>query len=900
MTVPNSNRQSQPLQRGIALIMALLLLLLMSGLAVALIYKVNTEQNLQRTDSGNTMAYYGAEAGMEKLMADLSALYAQQAAPNWCDITGLTANPPSVSDVGVTYPVNGYLITVPPPLPVGCVTPPSRVQTISTGPNAGLLAWIVPLTLQVTADRPSGEEVSMIRQVEVAEIPVFQFGVFSQSDLSYFPGPVMDFWGRVQTNGNLFLAASGGLTFHAAIRAAGDVVRDQLANGQGTVAQARLANVNIPTATAGCDGAQPACRNLGPDTNQPADEGSSIGGPSPAYGGAGVPNPGWNALSQTTYKANILSGSTGATPLNLPFVQNGVNPIEIIRRPLAGESPSSALGQSRLYNQAQIRVLLSDNPLELPGGAGDAQNIRLANVKTNALAPDYSNGVPVPGAANTYFAEGTIGTIVAPGPGGETDWPNVPAAEATLTPPGAPAIPPAPPAPPTWNLLDGYLRVEIRKTDGTYQAVTREWLELGFARGLMAPTNAAPNPVHPIAILILQQQADRNGNGVLDPAVPPAPPNPGIPAELVIDPGTGSAITGAATRNNWYPINIYESREGELRENQRASATCNVGGIVNAVEIDVKNLRRWLKGTIGASGNLTEFTSQNGYVLYFSDRRGMEPNPKVGNIKNGEYGFEDVINPASAAGTPNGVLDAGEDVSGRGGLPDTWGAADLGLGFGGVTGNITTAVNCLTVARKNWVSGARHVVRLVDGAQGNLPTRRDNDSGGFTLAAENPAYIQGDYNASGGFGNPHAEAAVVADTVTLLSNNWNDLRSFQGPADVNQRPATTSYYRVAIASGKNMNFPFAGPSQDYGTDGGMHNFLRYLENWGGQNSNYLGSMVSLYYSMYATGIFKCCGTVYSPPNRNYVFDNDFLTLGNMPPGTPRLRDVVNLGFQRVF
>lgn len=845
MTVPNSNRQSQPLQRGIALIMALLLLLLMSGLAVALIYKVNTEQNLQRTDSGNTMAYYGAEAGMEKLMADLSALYAQQAAPDWCTITGLavTANQPALSDVGVTY--SAYAITVPPPLPVGCVTPPSRVQTISTGPNAGLLAWIVPLTLQVTADRPSGEEVSMIRQVEVAEIPVFQFGVFSQSDLSYFPGPVMDFWGRVQTNGNLFLAASGGLTFHAAIRAAGDVVRDQLANGQGTVAQARLANVNIPTATAGCDGAQPACRNLGPDTNQPADEGSSIGGPSPAYGGAGVPNPGWNALSQTTYKANILSGSTGATPLNLPFVQNGVNPIEIIRRPLALESPNSALGQSRLYNQAQIRVLLSDNPAELPGGA-DGQTIRLANV-----AP-YLGGVPVTGVGNTFFAEGTTAAVP-----GETDW---------VAPVGGGA---------TWNLLDGYLRVETRRADGSYQPVTTEWLQLGFARGPRPPASAA---VHPNAILMLQEQADRDGNGTFD-----------VPAEVAPDP-----------RNNWYPINIYDTREGELRELNPppVGGPCKVGGIVNVVEIDVNNLRRWLKGLMvpPGSGTLTEFTSQNGYVLYFSDRRGMLPN--LNGVKDGEYGFEDVINPASVAGTPNGGLDEGEDVNGNG-VVDLWGRVNLGQGFGGATGDVTTAVDCKR-ARKNWVSGARHVVRLVDGAQGNLPTRFDNSSGGFTLASENPAYILGDYNANGAFGNPHAEAAVIADAVTLLSNNWTDLESFQSPANVNGRPATTTWYRVAIASGKNKNFPFAGPSQDYGTDGGMHNFLRYMENWGGQNSNYLGSMVSLYYSMYATGIFKCCGTVYSPPNRNYVFDNDFLTLGNMPPGTPRLRDVVNLGFQRVF
>ena len=51
-------------QEGVALISALLLLVLMSALAVALLYKVNYEQRLQVTDSGSNVAFYGAEAGM--------------------------------------------------------------------------------------------------------------------------------------------------------------------------------------------------------------------------------------------------------------------------------------------------------------------------------------------------------------------------------------------------------------------------------------------------------------------------------------------------------------------------------------------------------------------------------------------------------------------------------------------------------------------------------------------------------------------------------------------------------------------------------------------------------------------------------------------------------------------
>jgi hypothetical protein len=900
----------------VALISVLLLLTLLSAIAVALVYKVNHEQHLQGADSGNTAAYYGAEAGMEKMMADLSLLYTQKAAPTNCDILALQAAPPPQATVGTTYPE--YVFNVPPPVNGACNPPASRVQTISGGTNAGLQAQIVPLGLQVTADSQSGDEARMIRNVEVAQVPVFQFGVFSQSDLSYFPGPNFDFAGRVQTNGNLFLSEGGGntLTFHSPIRAAGDIVRDELANGAGTVAQGRTGNVLVPTAPNGCDGGKPACRNLA------TTEGSSNGGPTPTYApgtGTGTPNPSWVSLSGTTYAGQILSGTTGVKKLTLPFVQGNIGPIEIVRRPWPGEVATSLVGESRLYNQAQIRVLLNDNPAELPGGAGDPQNIRLANVNNGGGAPNYTAGVPVAGlVGNTFFAEGIkitdtkpSGTTVRVFPPGENNWTTIPTvppvAEATLVPVTAPLQAPTTQVVGTtttviqpWNLLDGYLRVEIRQADGSYVGVTKEWLELGFARGATPPKAGSPNTVNPNAILLLQMQADRNADGIASTGVAPDPALP----ELLKDPGTNSFITGPATRNNWYPINMYDAREGEFREGANNAATCAIGGVLNLVEIDVDNLRRWLLGNIGASGGNVEFTTQNGYILYVSDRRGMIASPLAG-FKNGEYGFEDVINPGSVNGAPDGALNVGEDANENLAL-DTYSKNFLGLGFGvaqpGVPPNFRVA-SCLSIARPNWVSGPRHGVRLENGSSVNVPRRPDNGLGGFTLGSEEPAYILGDYNAQGGWQDPHAAAAVLADTVTLLSNNWSDLSSFKSPATVAGRVANTSFYRVAIATGKNINFPqpgFAGVPQDFGTDGGVHNFLRYLEDWSNQTLNYRGSMVSLFYSQYATGVFKCCGTVYNAPTRAYLFDTDFLDLSKLPPGTPRFRDVVNVGFQQVY
>jgi hypothetical protein len=525
-----------------------------------------------------------------------------------------------------------------------------------------------------------------------------------------------------------------------------------------------------------------------------------------------------------------------------------------------------------------------------------------------------------------------------------------------------------------WNLIDGYLRVEYRDATGVYQPVTQEWLELGFARGLLPPSAAAPNPINPKAILLLQKPADRNGNGVLDTfsahneavckGCPDRPAD--TPADgATLRPEFGSSANGTSiTRNNWYPINFYDAREGEARDQDVAGSSCTVNGVMNAIELDVANLKRWLLDPTG-SGPKVAFSDHNGYILYFSDRRGMHPNTNKGNVKTGDAGLEDVINAASTTGladqklepappvTPGHKALSPEDVNQDGNL-DNFGAWNMGAGF-----NLNTTAplsvygparmpNCFNNAgfnaagttknatfanppgRKNWVSGARHVLRLVNGAmvgttaataQTSLPVKPDGSGGGFTVASENPVYVLGNYNtnasdtvwptvptAAAAIAAEwnHSDAAVIADAVTLLSNNWSDYASLLHPTGATtNRPAATTYYRLAIAAGKNITFPnpsyATGVMYGFGTDGGVHNFLRFLEDWTGQTLNYGGSMVSLFYSTYNTGTFKCCNdAVYHPPNRNYQFDTDFQDPAKLPPGTPMFRDINNLSFRQDF
>ena len=153
---------------GFTLIASLLMLLLLSGIAVGLMYMTNTEVRVGTNDLENNLAYYGAEAGMEKMTSDLGNLYTSNQAPSAANITGLGGFPPA-NVPGVSY--TEYNLNVPVD---GAGKPISTVNNVSSGPYQGLIAQITPISLSVAALRPSGAEVRMLRTVEVASIPVFQ------------------------------------------------------------------------------------------------------------------------------------------------------------------------------------------------------------------------------------------------------------------------------------------------------------------------------------------------------------------------------------------------------------------------------------------------------------------------------------------------------------------------------------------------------------------------------------------------------------------------------------------------------------------------------------------------------------------------------------------------------
>jgi hypothetical protein len=220
--------------------------------------------------------------------------------------------------------------------------------------------------------------------------------------------------------------------------------------------------------------------------------------------------------------------------------------------------------------------------------------------------------------------------------------------------------------------------------------------------------------------------------------------------------------------------------------------------------------------------------------------------------------------------------------------------------------NLLTLVS-VNEARMNPPLFFRRAVKLTDAQSFSFSVCNPGSTCGLTITSENPVYVEGNYNAPGGsFAGADTPSAVLADAVTFLSVNWNDLISFNSPYNANKRVATTSYYRMAILAGKGISFPrptVGAVYDDFGTDGGVHNFLRFIETWSGQTLNYSGSLVSFFFNQQSVGTYKDgAGTpaVYVPPSRGYKFDTNFLTPALLPPRTPTFRDINTLGFTQLI
>jgi hypothetical protein len=158
-------------------------------------------------------------------------------------------------------------------------------------------------------------------------------------------------------------------------------------------------------------------------------------------------------------------------------------------------------------------------------------------------------------------------------------------------------------------------------------------------------------------------------------------------------------------------------------------------------------------------------------------------------------------------------------------------------------------------------------VRLLDGARLTGP---------LTVVSQSPLYTQGDFNSIN-----KQSAALISDAFNVLSNAWDDALS---PGSLNLRIANSTIVNACIITGN-------VPSGNNNYSGGLENLPRFLEKWTDKTFTFRGSMVDLWESQQATGIWYYGGYFYTAPNQDWAFDTMYLDSSNLPPGTPMINAV---------
>ena len=318
-----------------------------------------------------------------------------------------------------------------------------------------------------------------------------------------------------------------------------------------------------------------------------------------------------------------------------------------------------------------------------------------------------------------------------------------------------------------------------------------------------------------------------------------------------------------------------------------------------------------------ASGNYQDMY-ENGDWLDSDDSHWLDSASSrwTGNVRDEAFGVEDLSLPlTNASGDPHKIIERAA------GNPDSYeNKADLkiidgqvyqksGAVWSDVTAFVGGAISTTSFYddRENkWVNSTDIDVAALN-ASGYFPTNgvlyaSDQRSGynatrlvngsdlgdPLTLFSENPAYVKGSYNTV-----DKQPAAIVADAVSFLSNDWNDADSDK---------SLRTYRTVSSATQVNVSMitgDCTPTSSSYG--GGLANLPRFLEHWGGQKFTYQGSMVNLWRSQQAIGKWLYGGyyEYYTAPTRDYRFDIDLEDPSKLPPATPQIQSFLRTGWKQL-
>lgn len=963
-------------EEGAALAVAIIILAILTVVSMTALTFSASEARIAGQDLRRSQSFYAAVSGIEKMTSDFSDLFRTKIQPTQADLDAIeVAYPPELITEGYTFNQEieedaAKLAELREKQGISNQFYP-RVN-IPEGPYAGLFASIIPykMTSIATANQGwSGSQVKLERDFNNYLVPLFQFAVFSNEDLEFTPGPFTTFNGRVHSNGNIY--ALRNIKFLSRVTAAGELVRNATRGGTPNTASG---NNNVWMEVGGM--------NVNIDKGSVENGGGSVGGPNIIGSTVGMrgfhpgspngtANPNWESTSVLPadgtpgkFGGQIATQTTGGAELKLPIQLEGNSPNELIKRTLPTDSV--IMQASRYQGKSVVRILIDDeaagsgaaNAAGIPAGKGEL----LSNFTPVALGG--GNALRRVDNGGAYIDSSTIkqklsdsslvdATIVR---GIKNTHPIIPSDSIARG-----------------SGITGRILIEITKPDGTTVDVTQQILSMGMTEG-------EPNGIvylqRPLWAAYTQGSRDRLGsditlvnmtNNTQTAADGEIKDNPNFDTDRgFIKDGISSLNEdgGTIVREPFpdptrpydaiVPINVYNVREGWFK-NSLDETEILERGMTGVVEINMKNLSRWLDGVYDTNllaatpAVSTNIKGTEGYVVYFSDRRGDRVKVERTsaavpyNSTNGSVDNEDIYG-------PNNTLDEGEDVLNTGwdsGLSapkanalqkDTNELPDIGTQYPLSIGR-TTRAN-MVLSWTNPTNYFRRALRLFNAetlsttaAAGKLsPTK------GLTIASENMVYVWGNYNTTGvssipgggstlndgtGYTGPQVPASIACDALFPLSKTWFDGVSALYPegssnplaqsgddyrrADANLPDVTQSTaVRAAVLAGMNKSVSNGFPGRDATgsrVSGGAINFPRFLELWNLNGNttpwNYAGSFVPLFNSTQALSPWENnTSVIYMPPRRNWSFDITFRNPNQIPPGTPYFQYVAVTSFRQ--
>lgn len=932
-------------ERGSATIVAILIMGLLTVFVSLALSRASNEAMLMGNDAAEGRAFNAAQASLETMTRNFNKIYDVRLAPIPSDLTWIASETvPGFTNYGFVQNITA-------------TQAPSQV-VISGGAFQGLYATRDAWRLDTTAtDIVSGVQVQLTREFFNNLVPIFQFGIFYDDNMEFHPGPRFAFGGRVHSNASIFLMANTDLTFDSRVTAAGQVVTEVARNGMPWTNW----NENVFIKDAGGVAVQ-LKHDMGSVRNGPdilsADPDLPDGTRNPSWNTVRALFDD-NLQAEVKPLKLPIKGIDDEDYINL--ITRGKDVGSLYKDATGTLAPvtvatqdTAILSKERYFNKTGIRVTLADSKAKLPGcasGVGTAAvagpcGVRLDGTKIKPALNatwadadvDASKGYQ-PLAMGAYLATRLNGNRLdqsVVGGVARQNWIKVEIVSINV----GTGLPQA------VDVTEDFLSLGV--TDQPAKIGSGATTKFDMSSGVPAYdhtplTGTDSRSVIKLQRFVMQGPDIKNGTGSTYMSwydwAGTDKYNVVVTNSGVTLPGTvvdGGFVDNAAhkkrakvdsnTLDKWvvpFPIEMFDTREGLYNDDLDIAANFPNGvvprnGVMSVVDIDVANLRRVLSGTFdgqfpatttfavangGTAFRSTNVASANGWVLYVSDRRGDKD-------FDGEYDMEDIY------GNNDGIYQPGENANHNkdaGGIP--------------ILDVDTTWQECPRYSENDPPDLAavvdhkyyRRAVRLTNGTilPGILDLVTPGNTLGFTVASENGVYIDGNYNATNvtSYDDPttpdhyvpfntsvHIPASVVGDAVTILSNAWTDAESFRYPFALGSRKASETTVRMAILSGDTISSFNAAPNQgggDLRLNGGVHNFKRYLEDWGSINFNYAGSLINLYNSRNNNGAFKCCNHVYSPPNRNWIFDSSFLDPTRLPPGTPAFQFVQVTGFQRV-